>query len=339
MYINYLGQVLQKAKQRDKYNCLTVPTHERYETSLSKTGHNFYALRNPQVKDWKTCYAPVPPNYTVFNIKKQENQIPHHLSFDMVLSQNKFGQYQILAPIAKEMDIPLITVEHTAKMPWWNKQQMAQLQEMRGQLNVFITDWSLKSWEWENRGDTYIIEHCVDTDLFKPDENIEPKNHILTVGNDYIGRDSVLNFSQYKRVCLDKGLPTRAVGDTPGLSKAAATTEELVSEYQNSRIFLNTHHISPMPTSLLEAMACGCAIVTCATAAIPTYINHGDNGFLYNTDEECLEYLLALLNDEDLAIHIGIQARKTIMERCTLERFVNEWQMIFNHAYKLKGML
>ena len=34
----------------EKLNILTFPTHERYETMLCKTGHNFYAYRAEGIK-------------------------------------------------------------------------------------------------------------------------------------------------------------------------------------------------------------------------------------------------------------------------------------------------
>ena len=82
------------------------------------------------------------------------------------------------------------------------------------------------------------------------------------------------------------------VGDTPGLSEPAASTEGLVATYQNSRIFLNTSTISPVPTALMEAMSCGCAVVSTATCMIPEVIEHGVNGFITNDTQEMKQYLV-----------------------------------------------
>ena len=39
-----LKKIIQQCNSspREKYNILTFPTHERYETQLCKTGHNFF---------------------------------------------------------------------------------------------------------------------------------------------------------------------------------------------------------------------------------------------------------------------------------------------------------
>lgn len=335
--VNPVRSIIERSLSKTSYNLITACTHERYEGHWKHTPHKFYAFMRPGVfkPGWNESFGPIPDNYTLLNPNDGDKQIPNWLNPEMVVSQNKFGQFQILGNIAKAYQIPLISVEHTCSMPFWSPEQKKELHEMRGHINVFITRYSLESWEWEDRNDTVVIPHAVDTELFKPDFTKERKNHILTVGNDYIGRDYVLNFSQYKRVCLDNNLPVRPVGDTPGLSQSPANVEELVKEFQSSRIFLNTHHISPIPTSLLEAMGSGCAVVSCNTCAIPDYVEHGENGFLYNNDEEALGYLQILLNDEDLAKKMGDKARETIKEKCSVSRFVNQWNEVFEKARKL----
>ena len=52
---NIISKVGEETK--DKYTILTFPTHERYETNLSKTGHDFYAFRSEGLKDWNTDYG------------------------------------------------------------------------------------------------------------------------------------------------------------------------------------------------------------------------------------------------------------------------------------------
>lgn len=337
MYINealhILNQVFRNKKQ---LNIICSPTHERWESGLAKTGHNFYAIRGPHIKDWKEQYAPLPLNYTVFSKDLGEEQIPKHLPIDIVLSQNKFGQFQLLAPIAHHFNVPLISLEHTLPVPMWPRERIEQTTQMRGTHNVFITEYSQQKWEWQDNGDTSVITHMVDSNLFKSDSSKERKNHILTVANDYIGREWCLNFSQYKRVCLDNKLPVRPVGDTTGLSLPAKNTEDLINEYQTSRVFFNTAHISPIPTSLLEAMSCGCACVSIRASAISDYITHGVDGFLYDTDKEALEYLQLLLNDAHLAEKMGIAARERMIKQCSPTKFVESWNKVFQHVLGIR---
>ena len=315
----------------DPLNILTFPTHERYETLLCKTGHNFYAYRAEGIKDWNTNNAAIPENYTLLDPTLGDKQIPAYLDFDLVLSQNKFGQFQLAEPIAKRFHLPLVSLEHTLPVPYWPPEVLEQTRTMQGDINVFISKYSIGAWGWD-APNTSVITHGVDTTLFKPAEK-ERENHALSVVNDWINRDWCCGFNIWQNV--SKKYPTRVIGDTPGLSKPASNIEELVDAYQTSRIFLNTSTISPIPTSLLEAMACGCAVVSTATCMIPEVVEHGVNGFLGETEEELEEYLVELLNDEDLATKLGNEARKTIESRFSEDQFVGRWEHLLYEASKV----
>ena len=62
--------------------------------------------------------------------------------------------------------------------------------------------------------------------------------------------------------------------------------EALRDAYKSSSVFLNTSIHSPVPTVLMEAMACGCAVVSTDNCMIPEIIEHGVNGLLANTSEK-----------------------------------------------------
>jgi len=329
-----MSSILRAATRKpdEKLNILTFPTHERYESMLAKTGHSFYSYRAEGIKDWNETYAKLPDNYILLDPALGEAQIPDYVDFDLVLSQNKFGQFQIAKELATKFHLPLVSLEHTLPMPQWDENILLQTRQMRGHVNVFISDYSIDNWGWESQEDTEVITHGIDTELFCPSET-NSGDEILSVVNDWINRDWCCGFSIWQDVI--KGLPHKVVGDTPGLSKPAASTEELVATYQNSRIFLNTSTISPVPTALMEAMSCGCAVVSTATCMIPEIIENGVNGFISNDHEELKQYLVDLLNDEGLAKEIGNNARKTITEKYSASKFVDRWNEILKLSSNL----
>ncbi len=308
-------------KPDEPLNILCSPTHEGFQTSLCHTNHNFYSFWTDQIKRWVTEYRPVPKNYFIL----PDNIIPNWLDFHVVLSQNKFDQYQRLKPIADNLHLNLISVEHTFPFPGWNSEQRGRLHELRGKHNVFITKKSLEAWGWENRGETSVIEHGIDTDLFKPSDRPR-QNTILTVANDYINRDWCLNFKLYKQVT--EGLPTTPVGNTEGFSRAASSVEELIYFYQSSKIFLSTANISPIPLTILEAMACGLPVVATPSSAIPDYVEHGISGFLTNDPVEMRYYLELLLTNDNMASKMGMAGREIILEKFGLQRFVDDWNSL-----------
>ena len=317
-------------KYVEPLNILTFPTHERYETLLARTGHNFYAYRAEGIKEWNHTYAKLPENYTLLDKNLGDRQIPLNLDFDLILSQNKFGQFQLAESLARRLHLPLVSLEHTLPMPEWGIDVLQRTYNMRGVKNVFISGYSIKEWRWLPDGkDTVVIKHGVDAEKFSYGTG-ERENNILSVVNDWINRDWCCGFHLWRDVI--QGLPYKVIGDTPGLSEPASSTEELVAGYQNSRIFLNTSTISPVPTALLEAMSCGCAVVSTATCMIPEVIDHGVNGFISNDPNELKQHLVDLLNDEDLAKEMGLKARQTIEQKFSEKKFIDSWNEIFKEA-------
>jgi len=77
-------------------------------------------------------------------------------------------------------------------------------------------------------------------------------------------------------------------------------------------------------------MACGCAIVSTANCMIPEIIENGKNGLISNDPQELRGFLQLLLKDEDLAKELGDNARKTIVEKYNLEKFVDNWNNLLH---------
>ena len=309
--------------ERKKYNILTFNTHERYQSQLAKTGHNFYAFSHDGGKDWYEGHAPMPDNYYVL----PKNSLFPAINFDLILSNSKFGQFQVTEQINRTLQVPVVSLEHTLPIPSWPSEQLANFQNMKGDVDVFITNYS-KS-EWGMSGE--VIYHSIDTELFKPDESKE-RSGVLTVAHDFIKRDYALNYHGWER--MTSGLDRRVVGETEGLSKQSDSVDELVSEYQRALVYINPSTLSPVPTSLLEAMSCGCAIVTTETCEIPKIIEHGQNGFMSNDEGELRSYIEKLLGDPELAKEMGTRARETVEEKFSEGRFIDEWNKVFDNIYK-----
>ncbi len=310
-----------------KLNILCGATHERYQTGLAQTNCNFYLFKGEHIKDWNTKFAPLPDNHIMLH-GKDIQQLSADISFDAILSQHKFGQFQIFAQLAHMLHVPLISLEHTLPMNSWHKNALTELKAMKGDINLFISEYSRNKWGW-NENEADVIHHGIDTELFKPTD-IERTNHVLSVVNDWVARQWCCNFNGWQRIT--QGLPVHPVGDTPGLSQPAKDVNELVKEYQSSQVFINTSTISPIPTSLLEAMSCGCAVVSTATCMIPEVIEDGVNGFISNDESVLRDRLNLLLNDKDLARKMGEKARETIVSKLSMDKFVASWNAVFDKA-------
>tara|TARA_B100001094_G_scaffold72494_1_gene68763 strand:+ start:8149 stop:9153 length:1005 start_codon:yes stop_codon:yes gene_type:complete len=331
---NQTIRILNKANsgKKDRYNILTFDTHERYQTQLCKTGHNFYSFRYDGCKEWDKSYAELPENYYIL----PKNSVMSGLDIDFILSQSKFGQFQAASQIQQVLQIPILSLEHTLPIPGWPKEQLDGFRNMVGQSNVFISEYSTEKWAMDCKAD--VVHHSVDTNMFKPTSHLADRiatTEVLSVVNDFKNRDYCCNYSGWQRV--SEGFDTKLVGSsTDGSSEPAESIEALVDEYNSCKVFLNTSTVSPVPTSLLEAMACGCAVVTTATCMIPEIIENGVNGFMSNDENELKDYIKKLLDDEELAIHLGEKARETIKDKFSEDKFIKNWNRIFDDLYGAK---
>jgi glycosyltransferase involved in cell wall biosynthesis len=242
--------------------------------------------------------------------------------------------------INQMLKIPIISMECTVPTPNMSEEQVQYFRNLKGDINVYLTEYSKLQWE-EYTG--IVIPHGIDTGTFKPRDavyGISIHTTVVAVANSFRERDYCLNYQGWERVTqgLPVHVPIKVLGKNPGLSEPAGSIDELVSEYQNARVFFNSSTFSPIPTSLLEAMACGCPVVSMATCGIPDVIENGVNGFISNDEKELREYLEQLLTDNELCARIGSAGRKTIEERFGMEQFVNNWNSVFTQAANMEKL-
>ena len=321
----------------EKLNILTFVTHERYEPNLCKTGHSFWSWQGQGIREWNTKYAPIPQNYHILDGNLRERQLPLWLNIDLVISQNPFEHLSIAKSISRQLDIPVINIWHTLPSPGFNFDQLrANADLLSDCLHVFISDYNKKEWGFDTN-EAIVIRHGVDTDFWTTGKQVVDRQaYALSVVNDWINRSWCCGFTQWKAGIMDKKVPHKVMGDTPGLSEPSGSLEELRSAYQEAQVFVNTSTVSPIPMSLLEAMSCGCGVVSTNTCMIPEIITHGFNGYLVEpTDVEALHaYTEELLNDKAKAKKFGWNARNTIKERFGISRFVSEWNTVIDNVVR-----
>lgn len=319
-----LNNVTSLFKNNKKLKILTCPTHEGYQSLLAETGHEFYMLSGPNVKTWDFHTRALPKNHYIFSLPY--DKINMDIEFDLVLTQNRVAQHGLLQQFAHIFNLPVVQIDHTEPPPGISKYLLGQLQSLRGDINVFITEHNKKS--WGGLPEDHVISHGINTDIFKgwTGENHEG----ISIVNHFASRDVFCGYSIWQKVCSK--LPVRLVGENPGMSSSINTPEGLADAISRSRFFLNTSTLSPCPLSLLEAMACGCPVVSTAYQEVPNVIKHEYNGLLSNDPAELALFCTRLLEDHELAAYLGANARKTIMEKYSLEQFVTKWNNIFNKA-------
>ena len=250
-----IRNIMRRCNPPEKLNILTFPTHERYEENLCKTGHDFYSLTVLPGKEWDEDYAKVPENYTIFH------KIPDNIEFDLILAHSSCNRLQVAHDYLSSTQgaagnmcyIPIL--RHCHVLPDVRFDVNTQIQAYSsipiGE-NSFISNYNMGAWNY-NENNSSVVEHGVDTEFWKPNENTSKDNACLSVVNDWPNRDWCCGFNLWRETTA--GLPIKVFGKSPGLSEPAKSTEHLREIYQSSRIFYNTSLHSPVPSVLLEAMA------------------------------------------------------------------------------------
>lgn len=324
--MNPLNSIIRQSTRKinDKLNILTFVSHERFEPNLCKTGHNFYSISqcpDCDARIWQTKYSAIPKNYHIL----YDGKIPNHVFFDLIIAHNQFVHLPFIAKF--RIPLPVINVFHTMPTPGWSKQHTQQHMPLFDVCNqhVFISEFNKNAWFFNDKPNTSVIEHGIDTNFFKPDRD-KIENNVLSVANDFINRDWALGFSLWKQIASK--IKCKVIGKTEGLSQPASSINEILKEYQSSLIYLNTSLHSPIPMSVLEAMACGCCVVSTNTCMMPDIIQQGENGFIFSpkNPNKFLETIQFLINNNDEAIKIGNNARKTIQDMFSMDKFVLQWE-------------
>ena len=179
------------------------------------------------------------------------------------------------------------------------------------------------------------IPNYIDTEIFKT-QNIKKEYDIIFVGRLH----EVKNLQNLLEAIKGLSLNSLFVGKGPlknkilDFSKSNNIKLEIIDRidnvylpkyYNQSKIFVLPSLYEGNPKVLLEAMACGCAVIGTNVFGINNIIEHKVNGYLCDTDKDSIKRaIMDVINDKSLRKSIGKNARKFIEENYALEKLWNE---------------
>lgn len=175
---------------------------------------------------------------------------------------------------------------------------------------------------WDTRNPQLVIEHGVAV----PERvaSLHRRAGIVVI-NHLVRRGRRLGLDIF-REARDR-LPLELIGmgaeELGGLGEVApGEVVPTVSEYRF--LFSPIRHTS-LGLGILEAMAAGVPVIGLATSELATVVVNGVHGFAHTDPERVYAAAADLLDDHDLAVELGANARQLAATRFSLDRFVGDW--------------
>jgi hypothetical protein len=221
------------------------------------------------------------------------------------------------------IDLPTIYVEHNTPQGQINAMRHPSA-NWPGVHVVHVTHFNDLFWDCGERR-TSVIEHGIIDPGYRYTGELascavvinEPQRRARVTGTDLLAR-----FQQ--RVPIELfGMGAGARGGYENLPQ-----HQLHGELARRRIYLHPIRWTSLGLSLLEAMHLGMPVVALATTEVPEAVP-GGIGITSTNVHTLIESLEQLLGDPDRCVQLGQRARTYARERYGLERFLADWDCLF----------
>ena len=318
----------------DQLDIASFSCHERYQSAQALTGHRMWFLPSQERHKWSENYSPIPPNIKFLTeIKYGQAQC-----FDMILSHTPQQTSGIANQIAKQFNLPHISLNHCLLLAINPNYSSGFKKEIvandPSDYRVWITSAQMADWGYKDDPKSRVILHGFD-DKFWCGYN--PKqSSILVVANDLIGRGAVMGWDICQEVLDNK--PVIFVGDTlwpngKRFSEPAKNINELLIHYQSNMVYFNSARISTISSSTLEALMVGCPVVSCEAPSFRDYFNcDGEHLFMSNDTNKLRSFIDFLMSNPKEAYDMGQRGRLKCTEIFNMNRFLNDWNKLFTEV-------
>lgn len=112
---------------------------------------------------------------------------------------------------------------------------------------------------------------------------------------------------------------------------------ENVSDYlRNAGLFVLPSYQEGLPNSLLEAMACGLPVIASKIGGVVDVVEDGKSGILFEPGDvsRLASAMIKLLNDNELRMRLGKEARKRIVDSFSIDRIADEYISLYERLLK-----
>jgi hypothetical protein len=312
------------SREKSVKTLLVFNCHEPWIYQLGVLGYGLdiiVDLPGKYNKGWDQRMRPLPPNARLIHLPEA---LAAPTEYYCIITHNTTD----LLDVRARPEPRLLVLHHTLEARLEEERSAIDPQKMKDMLHRYIEligghVVATSMFKGESWGFTEDIVHFgIDVDDYLPCSGELACG--LRICNFISSRRRILLWDLHEKAF--KGLPVTLVGHNPDLPgvEAARDWQHLKTILQSHRFYVHTadprleagHNMATA-----EAMAAGLPVLGNRHPTSP--IRHGISGFLSDDPAELQRYARILLEDRKLALMMGQQARKTVVERFSLDRFRN----------------
>jgi len=311
---------------------LTWHIHGSYLYYLVQSGQIFYLPvkpGRPEGYGGRSGSFPWPKN--AIDVPADEVR---DLEFDCILFQSRKNyfedQYEILTE--RQRQLPRVYLEHDP--PREHPTDTRHPVDDPEILLVHVTPFNDLMWD-SGSTPTRVIDHGV----LVP-ENIRYTGELesgIVVVNGLRKRGRRLGVDIFERV--RRQVPLELAGmeseELGGMGNVALTA--LAALEARHRFFFNPIRYTSLGLAVCEAMMLGMPILGLATTEMSTAVVNGVSGYVETSLCRLIDHMRALLRDPQQAQMLGAGAREIARERFGIERFVRDWDGVFEEVVSMRG--
>ena len=310
-------------QERDRRKTLLVfSCHEAWISQLAVLGYELeiiVGLKGQYKSSWDRQMRPVPPNARLIRLS---DALQSDMEYYCIIAHNITD----LLDVKLRPEPRLLVIHSTIEGRALEEKSDVQPEQMRETLHEYvdlvgahvISVSTLKGESWGFTDD--IVPFCADPDDYPPYLGNEARG--LRICNFIQNRKSILLWDFHRRAF--DGLDVHLVGHNPGLAGASAARNwgHLKEMLQSHRFYIHT--ADPQledgyNMATIEAMAAGMPVLGNNHPGSP--VVHGASGFLSDDPDQLRKFAGMLLENRELAVTMGRQARKTVVDRFSPARF------------------
>ena len=316
---------------RRRLRILTWHVHGSYLYYLSQAPHEFFL---PVRAGRPEGYGGRSGSFSWgTNVHEVQADRVHSLDFDCVLYQSRRNYREDRADLLSDAQLrgPQLYLEHDP--PTQHPTAQPHPVDDPEIPVIHVTHFNRLMWD-TGRSPVRVIRHGVMvpdvTSTGRMERGITVVNNLFRRGR-RLGPD--LFEAAAREIPIDlAGMDSEARGGLGGLPR-----DRLLPIEAGYRFFFNPIRYTSLGLAVCEAMMLGLPVVALATTELPAVIENGRTGFLDTSLEPLIEKMRWLLTDAAEARRIGTAARESARDLFGIDRFVRDWDAVFQEAAGFAG--